>query len=348
MIENGNSSIINSGEYQDTIIEIKDLVYNTQHKTLKRINSELILMYWNIGKIIVERQEKQKWGDSVVEHIAKELRSEFKGKGDFSKRNVFRMRLVFLTYRDFPKVLQLVALLGWGHNDVILKRCKNPLEREFYIRSTISNSWSRSTLEEKIKNKEYESWAISQNNFDKTLTTKTQYPTNLIHRDQIDLSFLDLEDNHKEFQLEEAIVNNIMKFLSEMGGEFAFIGRQYEIELTEKIYKIDLLFFHRVLNCLVAVELKVDSFKPEYIGKVNAYLAALDKYVKRDHESPSIGILLCRSKNREEVELSLQFITKPIGVSSYQIYKNRNELPKNIEKHMPTIENIKRKLINLD
>jgi len=341
------NNILISQSYKETFENLKSRIYEAQYKAFTAANKELIDLYWDIGKMIVEKQEREKWGDSIVDNIARDLQVEFEGIKGFSRANIFRMRSFYLTYRDYEIVAPLVRQLTWTNNILIFEKCKDEKEREFYIRTSINKGWSKRTLTEMINNQEYERWAIQQNNFKDTLPVDLATKGELLVKDHYNLDFLMLEKEHKERHLEEAIVKNIIKFLAEMGGNFAFIGKQYPVTVNENEFFIDLLFYHRKLKCLVAIELKTDEFKTEYASKMALYLAALDKHEKDPNENPSIGIIVCRDKDRDLVDLTLSFITKPVGVATYTTYKSKEKLPAEISKYMPTVEEIKKRLLSI-
>ena len=283
------SEIINNNEYKEFIAFIKEKVRNSQTIALRAVNKELIELYEEIGRSIVKKQEEQGWGKSVVEILAHELELEFPGTRGFSLANLWRMRNLYLTYEGNEKLVQLVREIGWSHNLLIIERCKNNLEREYYIQMTRRAGWSRNTLATSITNQAYEKFLLSQNNFEKTLPEESQKDARLAIKDDYTFSFLDLEDSHLEKELERGLVDNIRKFLTEMGTYFAFVGSQYRLEVDGDEYFIDLLLYHRKLRCLVAIELKRDKFQPEFAGKMQFYLSALDDLVRLEEESPSIA-----------------------------------------------------------
>ncbi len=302
---------------------------------------ELISLYWDIGRMIVERQQGRTWGKAVVERLADDLQKEFPGMQGFSTRNIWYMRNLYSTYVDKKKMQPLVAEIGWTHNLIILDRCKDDLEREFYVRMTRKFGWSKNVLIHQIENQSYEKTLLGQTNFDKALPADRKVQARLAVKDEYTFDFLELGEDHVERELEKALIGRIEHFLREMGGRFAFIGSQYRLEVSDKEYFIDLLLFHRQLQCLVAVELKVLEFQPEYIGKMQFYLAVLDDLVRLPDENPSIGIILCKNKNRVIVEYTLRYAGKPIGVSEYQIVK---KLPKELKDQLPSPEQIERLL----
>ena len=331
------NEIVNNSEYKEFISYIKDKVRNSQTTALRAVNKELIELYWDIGLSIVQKQEEQGWGKSVVEILAHKLLLEFPGTSGFSVANLWRMRNFYLAYQENEKLAQLVREIGWSHNLLIIERCKNNLEREFYIQMTRKESWSRTTLTTSITNQAYEKFLLSQHNFEKTLPEERQKDARLAVKDEYTFSFLDLEDNHLEKELERGLIDNIRKFLTEMGHYFAFVGSQYRLEVDGDEYFIDLLLYHRKLRCLVAIELKRDKFQPEFAGKMQFYLSALDDLVRLEGENPSIGIIVCQDKSRTKVEYTLRDLSKPIGIATYSA---TSKLPKEMDGLLPTEEEI--------
>lgn len=329
--------IIDSKDYKTLLQEIKQRVYKAQYEALKAVNKELIGLYWDIGEKIVWRQKQHSWGKSIVENLAKDLQLEFPGMQGFSAQNLWYMRQFYIEYSKNQKLQPLVGEISWTKHLIIMGRCKNVLEREFYIRMTRKFGWSKNILIHQIDNKTYEKTLINQTNFDKTLPVKVRDQAKLAVKDDYTFDFLELGEEHGETELERALINKIKRFLVEMGGIFTFMGNQFRLEISGREYFIDILLYHRRLKCLVAIELKIGEFKPEYAGKMQFYLAALDDMVKTKGENPSIGIILCRDKDRMIVEYALRESKKPIGVATYKITKR---LPKNLRQELPSPEQI--------
>ncbi len=324
-------------EYKTLLSDIKQRIRDAQYQALKSVNKQLISLYWDIGKIIVEKQKGGTWGKSVVETLAKDLRGEFPGTSGFSARNIWYMRDFYLAYYQNEILQPLVAEIGWSHNIYVFERCKDHLEREFYIRWTKKFGWTKAVLLHQINNKTYEKTLLNQTNFDQTVSEDIRNQAKLAVKDEYTFDFLELGENYKERELEKSLIARIEDFLREMGGIFAFVGSQYLLEVDEKEFFIDLLLFHRRLRCLVAIELKIGEFQPEYVGKMQFYLAALDDLVKMPDENPSIGLILCQSKTRTIVEYALRESNKPIGVSQYKII---SELPNELKGELPEPEQI--------
>src|SRR3972149_9690453 len=309
-------------DYAALLLEVKNRIRSAQYDALKAVNKELISLYWDIGKMIVERQEKEGWGKSVVEHLSADLQKEFTGMMGFSARNIWYMRNFFVLYSKSAKLQPLVAEIGWTHNIMIMDKCESDLEREFYIRMTKKYGWTKNVLVLKIEGKTYENTLINQTNFDKTVPETIKNQAKLAVKDEYTFGFLELTEEHNEREFEKAILSRMDKFLREMGGSLAFVGSQYKLEVGNKDFFIDILLYHRHLKSLIALELKIGAFMPEYVGKMQFYLAVLDDKVRTEGENPSIGIILCKEKDRAVVEYTLKESNKPIGVAEYQVVKN--------------------------
>lgn len=256
------------------------------------------------------------------------------------------MRNLYQSYDENEKLAPLVREIGWSHNMIIIEKCKDPLRREFYLKMTIREGWSKRTLAAKIKNQAYERWALKQDNFEQTLPQALAKKSELIVKDDYNFDFLMLTEEHKERKLEEELVKNIVQFLSSLGGDFAFVGRQYKIEFEEEEYYIDLLFGGSRIKSLVAIDLKTGEFQPEYAGKMQFYLPLLDDNKRMEGENPSVGIIICGKKNRQKVEYTLRYVVKPIGVATYNQYSKLEDLPKKIAQFLPSEDEITKRLGN--
>jgi len=302
-------------------------------------------LYWDIGRMIVERQRGETWGKSVVERLASDIRNEFPGTKGFTSRNVWNMRQLYLRYRDNEKLKPMVSEIGWSKNIVVLKRCKDDLQLEFYLRMTHKYGWSKNVLIHQIENQTYEKTLLNKTSFDKTLPDTLQKQAKLAVKDEYIFDFLELGEEFDERQLQKALLSRMESFLREMGGLFAFVGSQYRLEVGGQEYFIDILLYHRHLRCLVALELKVGAFKPEYVGKMQFYLAVLDDKVKTEHENTSIGIVLCKSRNKTVVEYALKSTAGPMGVAQYCMVK---KLPADLEGQLPSPEQVERLMEGID
>jgi len=326
-------NVIGNKDYEALLQEIKQRVYKAQYEALKAVNKELIALYWDIGRLIVKKQAEQGWGKSIVENLAKDLQVEFVGMQGFSARNIWYMRNFFMFYSQNKKLQPLVAEIGWTHNIIIMERCKDNLEREFYIRITRKFGWTKNVLIHQIDNKTYEKTILNQTNFNKVLPEKIRNQAKLAVKDEYTFDFLELGEEHGEAELEKALIVKINRFLVEMGGAFAFMGNQFRMEIEGNEFFIDILLYHRHLKCLVAIELKTGKFLPEYVGKMQFYLAVLDDRVRSGDENPSIGIIVCKSKNKTIVEYALRESKRPIGVSAYRIM---TKLPMELVNKLPS------------
>ena len=320
----------------DFINEIKIQIKAAQYRALQYVNKEQIMLYWNIGKTIVERQQQFGWGKSIVEILATELQKEFVGVQGFSARNLWYMKNLYAQYSESSLILQpLVAEIPWTHNILILEKCKDEHERFYYINMTKKFNWSKNLLINAIDARHYQNTLLNQTNFTQTLQNEQAQQATIIIKDEYTFDFLNLSEPYSEAQLEQAILSNIRNFLIELGGDFTFMGNQFPLKIDNRTYEIDLLLYHRHLQCLVAIDLKIEEFSPEFAGKMNFYLSALNKLVKKPHENPSIGIIICKSKNRTVVEFALQDVNKPIGIATYTLNET---LPKHIQQFFPSNE----------
>jgi len=326
-------------KYPELLIQAKGIIRQSQYDALKAVNKGLIGMYWGLGKLISESQIKSTHGKSIVEKMASDLQKEFPGISGFSPQNLWYMRQFYLEYSKLPNLQPLVGEISWTKHLIIMARCKDRLEREFYIRMTRKYGWTKNVLAHQIDNKTYEKTITGHTNFSKTLPANIRNQAKLAVKDEYTFDFLEMAEDHSERQLEDALISSMDDFLKEMGGAFAYVGRQFRLEVSGKEYFIDILLFHRHLNCLVALELKTGEFLPEYSGKMQFYLTALDERVRSKNENFSIGIIICRTKDKTTVEYALRQSKKPIGVASYQITKI---LPGNLKKELPAAVQIEK------
>lgn len=329
--------IPSSPDYSQLLAEVKERIRSAQVAALKAVNTELVGLYWDLGRMIVERQAGETWGKAVVRKLSDDLRQEFPGVGGFSASNLWRMKAFFELYRAQEKLAPLVREIGWSHNLVIMERCSESLEREFYLRMTRKFGWSKNVLIHQIENQSYEKSMLGQTNFHQAVSPELRGQAKLAVKDEYTFDFLELGAEHSERELERALMLKVEDFLRAMGGMFAFMGSQYRLEVDGREFFIDLLLFHRRLRCLVAIELKVGDFQPEFVGKMQFYLTALDRQVRQEDETPSIGIILCKEKSRTIVEYALHDARKPIGVATYEITKT---LPKDLKGQLPQPEEI--------
>jgi predicted nuclease of restriction endonuclease-like (RecB) superfamily len=360
--------------YKQLLATIKQQVQSAQAKAALAVNSSLIQLYWNMGKMIADNQALFEGRNNYVEQLAKDLRAEFPELKGFSKRNIFYCRKFYLFYGgssvqqavalkeiepDSDKVQQLVApeievliqqtvglnlnLLGipWGHHVVLLDKTKTVEEALFYLQETIENNWSRAILTLQIEQDLFSRKGKAITNFPQTLPEKQALMAGQILKDPYNFGFLTLEPKAQELDIERQLTEHITKFLLELGKGFAFIGRQYPLQVGDKDYRLDLLFYHIRLRCFVVIDLKVVEFEPEFAGKMNFYLSVVDDQIKTADDQPTIGIILCKNKNKLEVEYALQGMSKPIGVSEFTVTQ---ALPAELKSTLPTVEEFENEL----
>ena len=302
------------------------------------VNTQLIELYWDLAKDIVNKQQEANWGDNVLEQLSTDLKSSFPDINGFSRRNLYAIRQWYLFYSTVSEfVPQAVAQIPWGHNRLIITKIKNTKEALFYCNATLENSWSREQLEISIKNQYYQSKGKAVTNFQHTLPQLQSELAVETLKNPYNFDFLGLEDDALEQEIENAMMRHITQFLLELGKGFAFVGRQYSITVSDNEYFIDLLFYHLHLRSYVVVELKSGKFKPEYAGKLNFYLSAIDSQLKHEQDNPSIGLILCKHKDKIDAEYSLRDIQKPIGISEYKLTQ---ALPKEFKSQLPTVKQL--------
>lgn len=333
-----------SGTYADMLRSIKTAVSASQLRAQRTVNRELIGLYWIIGREIAQRQEQEGWGKSVVEQLSRDLCQEFPGQQGFSMQNLWYMRQFFLEYQAEPNLQQLVGEIPWGQNLLIMAKVKDSAARAYYLRMTAKQGWSRNVLLNQVKGQAYERHVLAekQHNFAETLPEHLASQADEAMKDVYLLDFLGIGKPVVEREMERRMVNRIKDVILELGYGFAFLGNQYRVSLEGKDYFIDLLFYHRRLKSLVAVELKSGAFLPEYAGKMNFYLNLLDDLVREPDENPSIGIILCADRNRVEVEYALRGIDKPVGVAEYTL---THDLPRELAGKLPDAKQIEAEIL---
>ena len=337
--------LISLRDYEGLLAELKERIRSAQLDALRSVNREQISLYVDIGRMIVERQQGETWGKSVVGSLSDDLRKEFPGTNGFSAANLWRMKNFYEAYGGDEKLAQLVREIGWSHNITILEKCKSDQEREFYVRSCRKHGWSRSVLIHQIENETFQRTMSNQTNFGSTLDPPLSVHAQLAVKDEYTFAFLELQNEHTERELERAITGRVETFLREMGDMFTFVGSQYKLQVGERDFFIDLLLYHRRLRALVALELKIGEFEPEYVGKMQFYLSVLDVTVRLPDEQPSIGIILCKSKDRVIVEYALKDANLPIGVSSYSVTP---DVPNRLQGQLPNADQIASLLASID
>ena len=347
-----NKKIISDRDYKNWLTEVIDKVKSAQVKVAVKVNSALIAFYWELGKMIAKKQFESKWGDKIIEQLSNDLHSNFPELKGLSTSNLKYCKRFYLFYGENPdfKAIeqnkdgrligqQPVDQIPWGHNILIFTKSKSAKEALFYIQQTIENNWSREALALQIKSNLYSRQGKATTNFKTTLPTPQSDLAVQTIKDPYVFDFLTLTKPYNERDIENQLVEHVTKFLLELGKGFAFIGKQYHLEVADNDYYLDLLFYHVTLKCYVIIELKNKKFIPEYAGKMNFYLSAVDSTIKNDNDNPTIGILLCRDKNSIEAEFALRDISKPMGVSEFQFTEI---LPKELQSSLPTIEEIER------
>ena len=331
----------NNEKYFEVLNDIKRTLVVTRNKIVENANKDLIIMYYNIGLKLIENN---KWGTTFIDTLAKDLKTEFPTMKGMSARNLRYMQK-FATEYNQDEILQgVLAKLSWNHNQILLDKVKDKEQRLWYARESAENGWTVSVLTHQVASKLYERQALLENkttNFDETLPSPNNEQIKELLKNPYIFDFITADKDLKELDIERELTNNITKLLLELGNGFAFVGRQYHLEIENEDYYIDLLFYNLKVRSYVVIELKTTEFKPEYAGKLNFYLSAVDKYIKDENDNPTFGILLCKDKKRVTAELALKDINKPIGVSEYKIL---SEIPDYLENTLPSIEDIEKRL----
>ena len=350
------SELLINTDYNNWLKELKSNIQQRQIKAAIAVNSQLIRLYWELGKEIVQKQETAKWGTGFIEQLSKDLRAEFSDMGGFSRSNLFSVKNFYQFYNQgitivpqvggqlaaleivpqlggqFPEAINLCSQIPWKHNVTIIQKIKNQPEALFYVQQTIENNWSRAVLEAQIETNLFQRQGKSVNNFKDTLPANDGDLANELLKDPYNFEFLTFDKNLKERDLEKKLIENITQFLLELGKGFAYMGKQYLLKVGSKEYRTDLLFYHTKLKRYIVIELKTTAFEPEYIGKLNFYLTAVNQLVKDSTDHNTIGILLCKNKDNYEVEFALKDLNKPIGVSEYTY----TQLPTEIQNALPS------------
>jgi predicted nuclease of restriction endonuclease-like (RecB) superfamily len=337
-----------SADYAKFVKQLKIKIRSSQFKAALAVNRELIQLYWDIGREIVERQEKDGWGTGVVEKVANDIQNEFPGIEGFSKTNMGRMRAFYRAYSIYPQAVGKLEELPifkipWGHNIAIFEGVKDLDQRLWYANMVIQEGWSRNALMNSIKIKTYKRYGKAITNFHERLPEPHSQLAQDTLKDPYNFDFLELAREHIEKDLEDGLIEHVEKFLSELGQGFTFVGRQVHLEVGNKDFYVDLLFYHLKLRCFVVIELKAADFKPEFAGKLNFYLSAVDDRMKHPTDNPTIGILICKSKDNFIAEYALRDINKPIGVAEYET-KIVSNLPKKLKGKLPTVGEIEAEL----
>ncbi|HYL75635.1 MAG TPA: PDDEXK nuclease domain-containing protein [Bryobacteraceae bacterium] len=324
--------------YEDFLRGLKERIRQAQIRAVLAVNRELVLLYWRIGRDILQRQGQAGWGAKVIERVAADLHSEFPEMTGFSRTNLLYMRAFATAWPDESIVQQLVGQIPWGHNVRLLEQVKSQPEREWYIRQTVENGWSRNVLVHQIESGLYKRQGKAISNFQKTLPAPQSELAQQLVKDPYNFDFLSLGPEAKERDLERGLMEHLRNFLLELGVGFAFVGQQYELEVGGQDFRLDLLFYHLRLRCFVVIDLKLSEFIPEFAGKMNFYLSAVDDQLRYANDQPSIGIILCKSHNKVVAEYALRDTSKPIGVAEYRL---TDSLPDDLKGTLPTAEELK-------
>lgn len=341
--------------YVKLLDSLKSRIQISRVKAALSVNRELTSLYWMIGHQIVDTQNREGWGTSMIEQLARDLQSAFPKTRGLSPRNIWRMRAFYLAYpvsgMNLPQPVadlasnflpQAVAEIPWGHNAVVVEKVKETQIRLWYAQQTIEHGWSRAVLVHQIESSLYERQGKAVTNFDQALPTPQSELARELIKDPYNLDFVGFSDPISERELERSLLDHLKDFLLELGKGFAFVGSQYHIEVGEQDYYLDLLFYNYILRAFVVIDLKVEAFQPEFAGKMNFYLNAVDEFLRHPDDQPPIGLILCKERNRVTVEFSLRGMTQPMGVSEYRL------LPKNVRDALPTPEQLEAELERAD
>ncbi len=333
------------GDYGAWLAELKTRIHASQQRATLAVNRELVWLYWQIGQDILVRQDREGWGAKVIERLAQDLRSAFPDMKGFSPRNLKYMRAFAEAWPEAEFVQQAAARLPWFHLCTLIDKLKTREERDWYLAKAVQNNWSRNILVMQIETGLRARSGQAVTNFAASLPASQSDLARESLKDPYRLDFLGLGEEAQERAIEEAIVGHITRFLLELGAGFAFVGRQVHIEVGGEEFFIDLLFYHLRLRCYVVIELKADKFKPEHLGQLSFYLTAVDTQMKTEQDNPSIGLLLCKSKNKVVAEYTLRDSNKPIGVAEYQLVE---ALPAELQTSLPSIEALEKSLLQAD
>lgn len=330
--------------YPPFLEEVLSKIQQARYEMLKTVSKQTVALYWEIGKAVSQKVLQEKWGKSIVEQLSKDLQTEFPGIRGFSARNIWNMKSFYEFYTENEKLQPLVAEIGWTQNCLILEKCKDKLKIEYYLRKTKEMGWSKADLIDKINKNHFENQSLAQNNFAVTVSPELKAKVAWEFVDDYHVELLNPDMPISERELENAIVTNVVKFLSEMGGSFAFVGRQFKVNFHDKEYFIDLLFFNLKLNCYVVFELKAREFEPKDVGQIKWYMELINNEVKEPSHQPTIGIIMCKNKDHLMVEYMLSNNQDPLGVATFNRYE---ELPEKYAKYLPSEQDIIKRLANL-
>ncbi len=334
--------LMNSNEYLDLVQMIKQEIKRAQYKSALSVNKEMIMLYHSIGRLINERKS---WGNKFIENLAADIRLSFPEVKGYSVRNLKYMAKFAATYENEQFVQQAVAQIPWGHTVVLLDKISDSVIRDWYVKKTIENGWTRNVLIHQIESGLYNRQAVADkiNNFENRLPAPQSELAVHTMKDPYIFDFIPFKEDMVERDIEQALVKDITKLLLELGTGFAFLGNQFHLNVGGDDFYIDLLFYNLNLRCYVVIELKMGEFKPDYAGQLNFYLSAVDSIMKSEQDNPTIGLLLCKSKNNLVAEYTLKDMSKPIGVSAYKV---TSDLPESLSKQFPSIDDIQKRIAN--
>lgn len=331
-------------QYPLILSQLKAAIRQSRLKALLSANAEMLLLYWKIGKTILDQQDQSGWGSKVIEQLAKDLKSEFTDMHGLSVRNLKYMRQFAKAYSNSEFVQASLAQITWYHHITLLSKVKDESDRLSYIQETARNGWSRDIMVMQIESGYLKRKGKGTSNFESRLPPTQSDLAQQVTKDPYLFDFISLAENYKEKGLEDALTNHIVKFLLELGAGFAFVGRQYHLDIGDSDFYIDLLFYHLKLRSYVVIELKTGKFIPEYAGKLNFYLSVVDDILKTDLDQPTIGLLICQDKNKVVAEYALKDMNKPIGIAEYKI---TDSIPQNLKGNLPSIEELEKELESL-
>jgi len=335
-----NTNVVGS-EYLEFLEQLKVRVSESRYQAARAVNSELIRLYYHIGNEILKRQAEHGWGAKVIDNLSRDLHSAFPEMKGFSSRNLKYMKRFAEEYKDLEFVQEVLAQLTWYHNITLLDKVSNKQDRLFYVKNSIEYGWSRNMMVTQIELELHKRQGQAITNFQSKLASPQSDLAHYTLKDPYIFDFLSVGNEAHEREVEKELTKHIEKFLLELGAGFAFVGRQYHLEIGKQDFYIDLLFYHLKLRCFVVIELKDKDFKPEYAGKMNFYLSVVDDLLKHPNDNPSIGLILCKSKNNVLAEYALRDMSKPIGLAEYKITEN---LPQEIKGELPTIAELEAEL----
>jgi len=332
-----------SGDYEEILGAIKERVLSERRRVVLSASSALVCMYWDIGALILRRQAAEGWGAKVIDRLSRDLCREFPDMKGFSPRNLKYMRRFAEAYRSRSFVQQVAAQLPWFHHCVLIDRVPDPVARKWYVRATIQQGWSRALLTAEIDKRAHKRSGRAITNFKRTLPRDQSKAAEAAFKDPYLFDFLGTADTRREREVEQVLIDNVQRFLLELGAGFAFVGRQVPIRVGDSEFFIDLLFYNLRLRCFVVIELKAKRFEPSFIGQLNLYLSAIDAQHRHATDAPTIGLILCKSKDRLVVEYALRELKRPIGVAEWETHVV-SKLPKALEGTLPTIAQLEAEL----